>query len=233
MKRYHSKQIRQTLRKYDIKETELIVTEYIKLVITEVKDAYELLERMIEQEGRLHRVERFPYWAELWPASLALARWLCQAGIQPPPRRTVELGCGLGVVGVALARLGWRVESTDFVEDALIFTYHNAQINRAAGNFRVGYLDWSNPVGQPCECLVASDVVYERKNHPYLARVLRKLLLPGGRFFLSDPQRQPTRHFVEMLIKQGYEHRVDLLVQPWKSLERKVDIHTFRKPEGR
>lgn len=85
----------------------------------EVEDAYSLLDRMIEQEGRLHRVERFPYWAELWPASLALSRWFCQVDDLPRVDRALELGCGIGLVGITLAHLGWNVEATDFVEDAL------------------------------------------------------------------------------------------------------------------
>ena len=198
--------------------------------MAEVDDAYVLLDHMIEQEGRLHRVERFPYWAELWPASLALSRWFCQTDALIRPGRVIELGCGLGLVGITLARLGWNVEATDFVEDALIFASHNAGINQVTGRHHVAYLDWSNPVGKPCECLVSSDVIYEKKNHPYLARVLRKLLLPGGRFYLSDPKRQAGSHFVEMLQKQGYEHQCENLVQSWKSLEHQVDIHIFTKP---
>ena len=31
---------------------------------------YQILEKMIEQESRDQRVERFHYWAEIWPTSL-------------------------------------------------------------------------------------------------------------------------------------------------------------------
>ena len=229
MKRYSGRQIRKILRKYSIRERELIVAEDLKLKIIEVEDAYALLDQLIEREGRLHRVERFPYWAELWPAALALSRWLWEKRPFPPPERTVELGCGLGVVGITLARMGWKVEATDFVEDALVFASHNARLNQADARHSVGYLDWSNPVGRPCECLVGSDLVYEKKNHPYLARLLRRLLVPGGIFYLSDPRRPAASHFVEMLERQGYGHEKECVVQPWKSLEHQVDVHIFSR----
>ena len=230
VKRYRTKQIRRTLGKYDLNSRDIEVAAGLTVKMVEVRDTYELLDQLIEQEERLRRVERFPYWAELWPASLGLSRWFCQAGLQPPAQWVRELGCGLGLVGITLARLGWRVEATDFVEDALILAGFNAQNNQVTGRHRVAYLDWNNPVGWACECMVASDVVYEKKNHSHLARVLSKLLLPGGRFYLSDPQRVPSRHFCAMLVDQGYGHQVETFGVEWKSLRHKVDIHIFDKP---
>ncbi|MGB1719408.1 MAG: methyltransferase type 12, partial [Candidatus Latescibacterota bacterium] len=88
------------------------MSDTVRLKIAEVADSYELLDRMVEQEGRMVRVDRFPYWAEIWPASLALAKWFCQKTPPIGAGWTRELGCGLGVVGLALAELGWKVEAT-------------------------------------------------------------------------------------------------------------------------
>lgn len=229
MRRFSDKQMRRVLGKYDLVESKWSLAEGIEIEIAEVADSYELLDRMIEQEGRMVRVERFPYWAEVWPASLALAHWLC-ANKPPQPKGWVrELGCGLGVVGVVLAKLGWKIEATDYVEDALVLAAHNAQKNRVANAHRVSYLDWSNPVGKACECLVASDVVYEKKNHIYLNRVLRSLLEPGGRFYLSDPKRRPAARFVDMLLKQHYTHEIETVTQTLGSVDYEVNIHVFTK----
>lgn len=232
MKRYSSKQILRTLKKYEIKETEFPIAQQVRLSIAEVEDAYALLDNLIEQEERMQRVTRFPYWAEVWPASLALARWFCKKGLAPPNSWTLELGCGLGLVGISLARLGWRIEATDYVEDALIFAAFNAQKNGITGRHRVAYLDWSNPVGQPVACIVGADVVYEKKNHPYINRVLRRLLLPGGQFYLSDPQRKAAQQFCQLLDKEGYGHQVETVAVKWKSLEHTVDIHCFTKSQS-
>ena len=229
MRRFSQKKIRRTISKYTIVENEWDLSEAVSLKIAEVADSYELLDRMIEQEGRMVRVDRFPYWAEVWPASLALARWLCERTPPMASSWTRELGCGLGVVGLALAALGWKVEATDYVEDALVFATYNAQKNRLSDRHRVAYLDWSNPVGRACDCLVASDVVYEKKNHVYLNRVLRVLLKPGGRFYLSDPQRWSAERFVELLLRQNYTHRVEKVTQRLGSIDYQVNIHEFIK----
>ena len=229
MRRFSQKQIQRTISKYATVENEWDLSEAVSLKIAEVADTYEMLDRMVEQEGRMVRVDRFPYWAEVWPASLALARWLFERNPPIGSGWTRELGCGLGVAGLALAALGWKVEATDYVEDALVFATYNAQKNRLSDRHRVAYLDWSNPVGKACDCLIASDVVYEKKNHVYLNRVLRALLKPGGRFYLSDPQRRSAERFVDMLLKQSYIHRVETVMQRLGSVNYQVNIHEFIK----
>ena len=229
MKRYSPRQIRRTLRKYDTRDTIVRVSPSLELSILETEDAYSLLDRMIEQEGAGRRL-RFPYWAEVWPASLALSRWFCESAEPASEGMALELGCGLGLVGISLSRMGWRVEATDFVEDALIFTSHNARKNAAGGRHTVSYLDWSNPVGSPCQALIGSDLAYDRQNHPYLNRVIRHLLAPGGRLYMSDPGRPAAQPFFATLQKQRFRHEQHRLSVDWKSLEHRVDIHVFTKP---
>lgn len=231
LKHYSKRQLRRALAKFSTKETEVEVGEQLVLRMTEVEDGYALLDRMVAQEAAGGpRTERFPYWAELWPSSVGLARWFWEQQLEAPAGGVRELGCGLGLVGVTLARLGWRVEATDFVEAALVFATHNARTNQADAYHGTAYLDWRHPAGLPLSCLTAADVVYERQNHPHLCKVLHHLLLPGGRFFLADPQRPATRHFTAMLEQQGYRHQVETHPVRWKSLEHQVDIHTFTKP---
>lgn len=231
LKVFDQRQVRRTLARYATKETEVWLRQDLVLRLTEVEDAYALLDRMVAQEERRgRRPERFPYWAELWPASVGLARWLAAQDTGGVFGEARELGCGLGLAGVALARLGWRVEATDFVETALVFATHNARVNEAGARHGVAYLDWRQPAGRPGSLLVAADVVYERQNHAYLESVLHHLLLPGGRLILADPQRPAARHFVSLLKEQGYGHQFQTHPVRWKALEHRVDIHTFTKP---
>lgn len=222
------------LGKYLRKTTQINATEVVAICITEVNDPYLLLDRAVEQESRgtadASRRERLPYWAEVWPSAVALVRWFWENRPEPPDGETWELGCGLGLTGISLAKLGWRIHATDFVEDALVFAQANAADNQVASRYRVSYLDWHHPAGGPTACVVASDVVYERKNHLPLAQAVHQLLLPGGRFYLSDPQRPLAAHFVALLQERGYAHHVEPYLFQWKSQEHKVDIHRFDRP---
>ena len=230
MKQYSIRQVRRTLKKYALRKTRVDIGDALTLDILGVEDPYALLDRLIEQEEGGRPVGRFPYWAEVWPAGVALARWFVDNPVDDPRPRALELGCGLGLVGITLAILGWQIAATDYIEDALVFALSNARRNRTGRKHQVAYLDWRHPVGQPHKCLVASDVVYEKKNHANLNRVLRHLLAPGGWFYLSDPQRPAARHFVALLKGQGYGHQVAERSVRWKSLEHQVNIHIFQKP---
>src|SRR3954469_19171648 len=85
-------------------------------------------EELLDEEAFEHE-EFLPYWAELWPSALALAKAVSARSLGG--RRVLELGCGLGLVSIAAALAGARVLATDWSDDALRFTVANAARNQA------------------------------------------------------------------------------------------------------
>src|SRR5947199_9852180 len=79
-------------------------------------------------EEAFEREEFLPYWAELWPSSVALARAVGARALRGA--RTLELGCGLGLVSTAAAQAGGRVLATDWSAEAVRFAVDNAARNR-------------------------------------------------------------------------------------------------------
>ena len=81
--------------------------------------------------------EFIPYWAELWPAALALAGALPErlAG-----RRLIELGCGLGVPALVAAARGGEVTALDWAAEAVALLRENAARNGLA--LEVVHADW-------------------------------------------------------------------------------------------
>ena len=125
-------------------------------------------EALISEE-EFARDEFLPYWAELWPASLALAEAL------PDVRglRVVELGCGLGVPSLVAASRGAEVTAVDWAEDAVELLRENASRNGLT--VRAERRDWREPWGERFDLALAADVLYEHRNvEPVLAR-LREL----------------------------------------------------------
>jgi predicted nicotinamide N-methyase len=117
-------------------------------------------------ETEFERDEFLPYWAELWPASLALAEALPElAGL-----RVVELGCGLGVPALVAAAKGAEVTAIDWAPDAIALLRENAERNGL--RVRAEVRDWREPWGERFDVALAADVLYERRNvEPLSARL--------------------------------------------------------------
>jgi hypothetical protein len=58
-------------------------------------------------EDDFDRNERLPYWAELWPSAISLARYLHERDLAGA--RAIELGCGVGLPTIAALTRGAQV----------------------------------------------------------------------------------------------------------------------------
>jgi predicted nicotinamide N-methyase len=120
-------------------------------------------------ETAFEQDEFLPYWAELWPASLALAAALPDvAGL-----RVVELGCGLGVPSLVAAARGAEVIATDWAADAVDLLRENAARNGL--ELQAETRDWRDPWPDRFDLVLAADVLYEQRNVEPLLERLREL----------------------------------------------------------
>lgn len=131
------------------------------------------------------------YWAHLWPSSLELARMLAVSPLVAPGMRVLELGCGLGLCGIACARRGAIVTMTDFNPRAVEAAARNARLNRV--RCAACRWDWNLPAPSSwfegpgaIELIIASDVLYEPSSVPPIARLIRAL---GCTALIADPAR--------------------------------------------
>ena len=113
--------------------------------------------------------EFLPYWAELWPAGLALA------GALPDVRRlrVAELGCGLGVPSLVAAARGAEVTATDWAPAAIELLRENAARNGLP--LRAEVRDWRETWDDRFDLVLAADVLYERRNVEPLVALLHAL----------------------------------------------------------
>lgn len=56
--------------------------------------------------------DRDPYWCRLWPSAVALAQFILQQPELVKGKRVCDIGCGLGLAGIAAALAG---EHTSFI----------------------------------------------------------------------------------------------------------------------
>ena len=150
-------------------------------------------EALLDEEAFEHE-EFLPYWAELWPSGVALARAVRARGVVG--LRVLELGCGLGVPALTAALSGADVLATDWSPDAVDLLRRNAERNGA--RLEAAVSSWSRPArelaGAPWDLVLAADVLYEARNGDLLVDLLPQL---GREVLLADPGRPHLRRFLE------------------------------------
>src|SRR4051794_41722920 len=110
---------------------------------------------LLDEEAFEHE-EFLPYWAELWPSAVALARVVARRPLTG--RRVLELGCGLGLPAIVAAVAGGRVLPTDWSSAAVAMTRRNAERNGAWLEGAVFRWDADPaPLGPPWPLVLASD----------------------------------------------------------------------------
>jgi predicted nicotinamide N-methyase len=170
-------------------EEEVDFGEGLRLEILRPPSADELID-----EAAFDEEEFLPYWAELWPSGLALARHVATRELRG--HRVLELGCGLGLPALAAALRGADVLATDWAEEAIELLRRNAERN---GVFlRLARVRWSEPEpllrAAPWDLVLGADLLYEARNAEQLAELLPEL---GGEVLLAEPGRPYAKEFLE------------------------------------
>lgn len=157
--------------------------------------------------------EFIPYWATLWPAARMLAKAVVRENWEHYPRSTamLEVGCGLGLAGIAGLARGLSVTFSDLDETALAFAADNARLN-GFPEAQTLPLDFRCP---PCDrqypVVIGSDLMYEERLVGPLVGLLRAVLAPGGVCLIADPDRHAARVFRWKLEEAGYAVATEII----------------------
>ena len=177
-------------------------------------------EALIDEHAFEHE-EFLPYWAELWPSGLALARRVAVRALHGA--RTLELGCGLALPSLAAAIAGGRASRP---------TGRRRRSSWCATTPRATASRWrpSAPTGPrrtrcssarrgtSCSAPTCSTSAATRS---CCCRCSRACSVPASELWLADPGRPPAGPFLEAaaeafeiassadpLLPQGAVHRL-------------------------
>lgn len=174
------------------------------------------------------RDERLPYWADVWPSSIALAGVV--STLNGHGKRALELGCGLGLVTIAALRSGFDVLATDYYEDALLFARRNG-LSATGREPRTRHVDWRavpDDLGR-FDLVLASDVLYEREYATLVADAIVASLATGGVALVADPGRVALLSFVTACEQRGCTVGIRARV-PWTdgTAKQTITIHEVK-----
>lgn len=181
-------------------------------------------------EREFENDERLPYWADLWPSAIALARWLSKEDLGG--KRVLELGCGVGLPAtVALSRRAEEVVVSDHYGAAMDFAVFNAWANegREPSTFM---LDWRHPEVDGLglfDLVLGADIIYEAHGGIALGNLVPKLLALGGEAAFADPKRNTAAVFVHGMEEHGFRETVNSVTVEQAGKPVEVRVHWLRK----
>jgi predicted nicotinamide N-methyase len=143
----------------------------------------------------------FPYWAQIWPAAIALSTFLDNHHEYVFGKQVLELAAGLGLPSlVAAASDAKNVCVSDQSEEAVLVLQQSINHNRFT-NMESCRLNWHQLPGnlQP-DVLLLSDINYDPAEFEILFQVLTGLLQKGTLIILSTPQRLMAKPFISRLM---------------------------------
>lgn len=172
----------------------------------------------------------FPLWAKIWEASGLLATYLSSLPADPL-KSMLEIGCGLGLVGIAAARAGHRVTMSEINADALNFARANALAN-GCPDVAVERLDWNAPqLEGRFDTIVGSETVYRSEDIDGLESLFDRYLNPGGTIILAEGVRRTGVDFWE---RMRHRYEVQARRQTLKSdqVEHHMILFRMRRKAG-
>ena len=153
-------------------------------------------EALLDEHAFEHE-EFLPYWAELWPSGVALARRVAARALHGA--RTLELGCGLALPSLAAVLAGGRALATDWSPQAIELARENAARNDLP--LEVVRCAWEAPEAivarAPWDLVLGADLLYEQRNGDALLALLPRLAGERTEIWIADPGRPPAGRFLE------------------------------------
>jgi predicted nicotinamide N-methyase len=145
------------------------------------------------------------YWARLWPTALVMSRFIAditrRAGAEGA--ELLELGCGIGVVGLAALAAGCRVTFSDHVPLAVEVALANAARNGFPAAMGCVF-DWKEPRVEQFAGIIASDILYAPSHHTVLLSLFEDMLPLGGTAWIGDPGRYHVSTFIKLANERGF-----------------------------
>ena len=172
--------------------------------------------------------DEIPYWSELWPSSLLLGKFILTNPHKFKGKKCLDLGCGLGLVSMALKYSQAIVYSQDIIFESLIFLKKNFSTNKLPYPVCIKG-DWRCPCFKKhsLDIIVASDILYEKRFHIPVLKFIIYTLKKGGTAYISTPKREgafdffnqaPNYNLTSSLIKRNsiYINKVSTQIYLWK-----------------
>ena len=141
----------------------------------------------------------FPFWAKLWPSSIALFDVLKARPHLIQNKHVLEIGAGIGLPSLMMAGVAKSIQISDYDKEAVALLQKNIE-HLQLQNAEALQLDWNAiPENLQPDVILLSDVNYDPGQFDVLIHLIDKFMNQGCAIILSTPQRIMASPFVQKL----------------------------------
>jgi len=131
----------------------------------------------------------FPYWARVWPSSLALTSFLRRELHLIASKHVLEIGAGIGLPSFSLAKEALSVVISDHSTEAVSLMEKNIRY-LGLHHAKAICLDWNHfPSDLSADTVLFSDINYEPEQFEALLTLIKQLLEKGATVIIATPER--------------------------------------------
>ncbi|MDQ7032071.1 MAG: methyltransferase [Desulfonauticus sp.] len=173
----------------------------LTIELAQIKDLENYLDQLAQTEDKIH----LPFWAKIWPASILLSHFLVKYLPLEREVQVLEIGAGLGICGLFLAKKGFKVVISDIEEDALLFIQINVLKNNLSQNVSVRALDFTQTQSVlKADYIVGSEVLYQEKYYRSQVKFFLNNLKPAQKseIILAQSYTRKASSFFKLAQKE-------------------------------
>jgi len=165
----------------------------------------------------------FPFWARIWPSSLALTAFLRKEPHWIASKHVLEIGAGIGLPSFSISREASTLVISDYSTEAVALMEKNIEY-LVLQHAKAIYLDWNHfPSDLTADTVLFSDINYDPEQFEALLTLIKQLLNKGATVIIATPERISAVAFAVKL-----EPYVSLsLLETVETAHQTIDIRIF------
>ena len=141
----------------------------------------------------------FPFWARIWPSSLALTAFLGKEPHWILSKHVLEIGAGIGLPSFSIAKDALSLLVSDYSTEAVALMEKNIQ-SLGLMHAKAMCLDWNDfPSDLSADTVLFSDTNYDPEQFGALLTLIKKLLEKGATIIIATPERISAVSFAVQL----------------------------------
>jgi predicted nicotinamide N-methyase len=141
----------------------------------------------------------FPFWAKIWPSSIAMASFLKSEPSLIQSKRILEIGAGIGLPSFSIAPNVFELIISDYSSDAVELIDRNIT-HLSLPHAKAMRIDW-NAISDDihADVVLLSDINYNPDDFTPLLSMIQCFIAAGSTVIIATPQRIMTNPFVESI----------------------------------